>query len=1209
METPLPVDLGRIAQDLQIRRVQVESVVELLDENNTVPFIARYRRERTGGLSEGLIREIRARLGKARELSSRKQTILKTLELQGHLSEELAAAINSADNPKRLEDLFLPYKPKKKSKGMEARELGLEPLALRIWNRDETLAELNAAASEFLDAEKGLDSPEKVLEGVNAILAESISELAHIRDAMRRVAWRFGKVVSLKNESVPEGKGLEFRDYFSYSEPAVHIPPHRVLAINRGEKEGVLKVKLDVPRAELERTIVGLLPLEDHPHGAFFTGSAHSAIEHYLMPSLEREIKRDLTELAERHAVDVFARNMRSLLLQPPLSGHAVLAIDPGRKGCKAVALNAEGQLLDHASFHLTPHARRSEAKLAIKDLVAKHQIAFVAIGNGPSCRETEEFLTEIIAEGTHFHNNPGVPFPVAASKPAAESAPRADSETSSPGTSGEAAQVAHEGTLAPDPSPETASHEPAASPAPAEANLETPETVDVVPAPAEEAPYDLTSEPSTADGQVTTNEPEASVMAGETEDGVDDFPPILGGSSDAESEPVEPQTAAPHPDTPLDESTNEHVGAHAIDSDGDKATAEVATIVPDEAVASAELPTVPDETPGEAPPSPAEPGAVSETAASPVEAAAPGVKRFTPLTAPPKGPVKPRVEAAPRPAKIKTPPAPPAPHAADALLAAIQYVVVNEAGASAYGSSSLGREELPDIDAELRAAISIGRRLQDPLSELVKVEPHALGVGHNHHDVNPKSVKETLEQVAEHCVNLVGVDVNRAHATLLARVSGLNELLARRIVDYRKEHGPFRTRDQIKQVEGISDEIFAQAAGFLRLREGDAPLDSTRIHPESYELISSLLAESGTSVDALLAPETAADLFAKLDGINIPEKAKAIGLAEPALFELLESLRFSDRDPREELPRPILKRGLLKLDELVAGTELKGTVLNVVDFGAFVDIGLKDSGLVHISQLANRYVKNPHDVVSVGDVVSVWVMGVDKDRKRVSLTMIAPGSVRPRNERTEPAGRGPRPGGSRERGPRPGDEQGGARHGGHGQGERGQQQGSRRRDRPPASQASASSAEGGQPSATPAAPRPGTNRIPGPPLRLQGRSGRGPGRGPGRGGPGGPGRGPGMKGGGRPGGAQEGGSDAPAPPRPKPKPVANPQLSSEERTGNVPLRSFGQLKQLFELRTNEPGDEGAPENDQRTDNSTSQNVPIEPTPQPDTEQAESQQN
>jgi uncharacterized protein len=404
MDNPIQVDLGRVAQDLQIRRVQVESVVQLLDDGNTVPFITRYRKERTGNLNEVTIREIQLRVQRLRDLAERKETILKAIEAQGKLSPDLASAIRAADNPKRLEDLYLPFKPKKRTKASDARDRGLEPLAFRVWTRDETLGDLKAAAEEFVSAEKGVESVEKVLEGVGHILAEAISEMAAVRDGVRKVVWKTGKIVTGKGE-IPEGQGLEYRDYFDYSEPVSQIPPHRVLAINRGDKEGPLKVRLEVIRSEVDAALFSQLPLEAHPHAELFRIAALDALDRLILPSMEREVRRDLTEAAEKHAVEVFARNLRSLLLQPPIPPQVVMAIDPGfRTGCKVAVLDRNGNLLDHGVIY--PHApqnRRAEAKVFIKDLVGKHHVGVVAIGNGTACRETEELIADIIAEGTRF--------------------------------------------------------------------------------------------------------------------------------------------------------------------------------------------------------------------------------------------------------------------------------------------------------------------------------------------------------------------------------------------------------------------------------------------------------------------------------------------------------------------------------------------------------------------------------------------------------------------------------------------------------------------------------------------------------------------------------------------------------------------------------------------------------------------------------------
>ncbi|MBI1322506.1 S1 RNA-binding domain-containing protein [bacterium] len=1100
MDTLFPVDLGRIAQDLQIRKVQVESVVELLDEGNTVPFVTRYRKERTGGLNEVQIREIRARVQKIRDLNERKQTILKAIEAQGKLTDDLRELIRATENPKKLEDLYLPYKPKKRTKAGEAREKGFEPLALKVWNRDESLSDITEAAKEYLNPEKGVETVEHVLEGVKHILAEAISELALIRDAARKVVWRSGKIATVKNENVDEAKGTEYRDYFAYSEPLQNVPPHRVLAFNRGEKEGVLKIRLEVPTEEFQRAVLDNLPLEGHPQSATFREAALDALERLLRPSLEREVRRDLSESAEKHAVEVFARNLRSLLLQPPVAPQVILAIDPGfRTGCKVAVLDEHGNLLEHTVIYPhPPQNRRHEAKMTLKDLVGKHKVEAVAIGNGTACRETEELVAEMIAEGTHFHES-GITVenyvPPVVETPAAEP----------------------ESTETPEP--------------------ESTQTAEVT---ASETPDEIKEPTASADTAPT----ESPAESGELTDA--SIPPISGGA------PEEDETPLPDPATQLPEPETAHEAQLPAPTDSEETL--VAALASESSWAPLDVSGSVESASSETSTAETAEGASGETTIASTSDTPPAAQAFSSLTSLPKGlePKEEKPKAEKKPPKDKSrgdrrdrgpkgpkpqppqPPPPPAPHVADPVLADLSYVIVNESGASVYSTSNIGREEFPDYDATLRGVISIGRRLLDPLSELVKIDPQNIGVGLYQHDVHAKTLKETLESIVESCVNFVAVDMNTASVPLLRHVAGLNQLTARRIVERRQEKGPYTSRDQIQEIEGVGPATFTQAAGFLRIHEPANPLDNTWVHPESYETATRLLENLGFALDSLKDKEKIAELREKLSALNLEATAAELGVGVPTLDDICAALARPGRDPREDLPKPIFKRGILKLEDLQSGMELKGTVLNVVDFGAFVDIGLKDSGLVHISQLANRYVKSPHDVVSVGDVVTVWVLGVDNDRKRVSLTMVAPGTER---ERPRP-GDGPR----RDRGP--------------GSAE-GQSRGPRR-DRP-------AGGGGG-----------GDRRGPGRDEGGQGGQYRGEGQGGGRSRYG---RGS-QQGQHRSGGYSQGQQRPNRPSRPAEP--AKP-LSEKEITGAVPLRSFGQLKQFFDKRDTpqspgEAADSGAPE-------------------------------
>ncbi|MBX3412535.1 MAG: helix-hairpin-helix domain-containing protein [Pirellulales bacterium] len=755
------IDLVSIAQALRLSLPQVQAVIALLEAGNTVPFITRYRKDQTGGLDEEQIRDVQERYTQLKLLAERKQTILRSIEGQGKLTPELATAIAEATSTKRLEDLYLPYKPKKQTLATAARERGLELLANEILAADAAAADLDRRAQDFIDPDKGMPTAADALLGAGHILAEQFSERAALRQKLREILHRTGQLVSTRVESEPapppspeqpqdekakakqkEREKLEqlFRDYYDFRESLSRVPPHRVLAINRGERARVLRVRIESDNAALEQATDELLVPADHPHVDFLRGCGRDALTRLVLPSLEREIRREMTDRADQHAVEVFARNLRHLLLQPPVRGRRLLAVDPGfRSGCKLAALDEFGNLLDHGVVHIVGKAeRRAEARTKIAELVRTHHLSVVVIGNGTACRQTEEVIASMLSE-----------------------------------------ELADLGTA---------------------------------------------------------------------------------------------------------------------------------------------------------------------------------------------------------------------------------YVIVNEAGASVYSTSRLGREEFPKYDATLRGTISIGRRLQDPLSELVKIDPGSIGVGLYQHDVKAKHLRESLEAVVESCVNYVGVDLNTASPALLQAVSGLNQLTARRLYDYRVEHGPFRNREQLKEVPGFGEATFTQAAGFLKITGGDNPLDATWIHPESYPAATRVLERLGESTATLADRAAVESLSSKASEVDATGLAQELGVGDLTLRDILAGLVRPGRDPREDLPPPIFKRGVLKLEDLTVGMELSGTVLNVVDFGAFVDIGLSDSGLVHISQLANKFVPNPHEVVAVGDIVKVWVLSVDKERRRVSLTMIPPGSERPKPVAQAPA-------------------------------------------------------------------------------------------------------------------------------------------------------------------------------------------------------------
>src|SRR4051794_6761368 len=744
MASAIAIEFGRLARELGIEQPAVERTVALLDEGNTVPFITRYRRDQTGGLDEEQISAVRASVSKLRQLEERKQTILRSIESQHALSDELRKQIEQADSVKRLEDLYLPHRPKKQTLATKAQEQGLGPLAAEILTQDKACADLDARAADFVNSDKGVPDAASALLGAGHILAEQFSENPELRQRVRKIYRKSGRLVSVKVEDNPK-KNQQFHDYLDFQEPLHRMPPHRVLAINRGERAKILRVRIDADTQAIETLAVEFLVPHEHAHKDFLTGCVRDALTRLLLPSLERESRRELTENAETHAIEVFGRNLKNLLLQPPLHGKRVLAIDPGYKnGCKLAAIDEFGALLAPDVIYVVgSEEQKTAGRAKLVELIKQHNLSVIAVGNGTACRQIEQLVAEI-----------------------------------------------------------------------------------------------LTSELADQD---------------------------------------------------------------------------------------------------------------------------------------------------------------------------VHYAVVNEAGASVYSTSEIGREEFPNCDAIQRSAISIGRRLQDPLSELVKIDPASIGVGLYQHDARAKHLRDTLDDVVQSCVSYVGVDLNSASTPLLRYVSGMNQLTARRVYEHRQQNGPFKSRKQLLEVNGLGNATFVQAAGFLKISGGEHPLDTTWIHPENYPAAEKLLEKLGIQPAEVAAGASAARIQELVAPLDRSALAAELGIGQLTLNDMIEALCRPGRDPREDLPPPIFRKDVVKFDDLQAGMELRGTVLNVVDFGAFVDVGLSDSGLIHISQLSAGYVRDPHDVVSVGDQVRVWVSAIDKGRRRVALTMIEPGTERPRPAK-QPRGRGRRP-------------------------------------------------------------------------------------------------------------------------------------------------------------------------------------------------------
>jgi len=717
--------INAIAAATQTQPQQVAGAVELLDEGNTIPFIARYRKERTGGLDEEQLRAVAERLTYLRGLDERKQAILASISEQGKLTAELETAIAAADTLQAVEDIYLPYRPKRRTRATVARELGLEPLAQMILAQPAS-GKPEAAAQAFLSAD--VPDVEAALAGARDIVAEQMAETAAIRQFARERFYQNGNVSVriVKEDADAEGK---YELYHEFAAGVRRLQPHQVLALNRGENEKVLRVSVTGPETEIQQHAARFLGINPRsPFAPQLTAAIEDGYTRLLAPSIERESRKALTEAADDHAIGAFQKNLRALLLQPPLTGRVVMGIDPAyRTGCKIAICDATGKLLHTtAVYPHPPQNRRTEALAELAKLVAQFDVHAIAIGNGTASRETEQLVADLVK------------------------------------AAGGRSQVA-------------------------------------------------------------------------------------GGNS------------------------------------------QFAT-------------------------------------------------RNSPLA----------------------------------------YALVNEAGASVYSASPLARQEFPDLDVSLRGAVSIARRLQDPLAELVKIDPKSIGVGLYQHDVDQKKLAGALDGVVESVVNSVGVNVNTASPALLAQVAGLTNRTAENVVAHRDEHGPFRSRAQILKVKGVGPKAFEQAAGFLRIPNGDNPLDNTAIHPESYPVVERLAAP----FDSLTAVPVD-KLRQEMRGL-----AAMLGVGEPTLADILDALAKPGRDPREDLPPVQLRADVLSMEDLREGMILTGTVRNVVAFGAFVDIGVKQDGLVHISALADHYVADPHAVVSVGDVVTVRVLSVDSARGRIGLSM-----------------------------------------------------------------------------------------------------------------------------------------------------------------------------------------------------------------------------
>ena len=709
--------LKTLENEFSIKQFQAENVVKLIDEGNTIPFIARYRKELTGSLDDQILRQIYERLLYLRGMEEKKAQIIKSIEEQGKMDEEIMRSLDGAKTVTELDDIYRPFRPKRRTKAMIAREKGLEGLCDIIMGQ-KMKGSIEENAEKFINAEKGVETVEEAIEGAKDIACEIISDNAEIRKALRDETAKNGVIISKAADGEKDEKKV-YEMYYDYTEAVKTAASHRILALNRGEKEGVLAVKIETDYERLKNIVRRKVVNKNSNTAHILEEIIDDSLKRLIMPSVEREIRNSLTETAEEKAISVFGKNLKQLLLQPPIKDKVVLAIDPAyRTGCKIAVIDKTGKPLETGVVYPTPpQNKKEEAKKKLLSLIDKYGVELISIGNGTASRESELFTAEMIKES---------------------------------------------------------------------------------------------------------------------------------GKN-------------------------------------------------------------------------------------------------------------------------------------------ISYVIVNEAGASVYSASKLGAEEFPEYDVSLRSAVSIGRRLQDPLAELVKIDPKSIGVGQYQHDMNQKKLGETLGGVVEDCVNSVGVDLNTASPSLLSYVSGISSAVSKNILAYREENGKFMSRKELLKVAKLGPKAFEQCAGFLRIAESKEVLDNTSVHPESYKAAKEILKEAGFSDDDVRAGR-AKGIAAKLG--NIEKTAEKIGIGKITCQDIIKELEKPGRDIRESMPKPVLRSDVLEMKDLKEGMILKGTVRNVIDFGVFVDIGVHQDGLVHISQITDRFIKHPLDAVNVGDVVDVKVLSVDMAKKRISLTM-----------------------------------------------------------------------------------------------------------------------------------------------------------------------------------------------------------------------------